>query len=145
MRWKVVIFSLVMPGLGQWLNKQYLKSIFFICIEHILNRLAYINKALYFDLNGLHEEALSIVNVEYAMFYPGIYVLCALDSLLHVKETNNSVFLYWFALAGLLGTVGVIYARFVPVPVFSVGLMMVIFILIGTFHCTKINHSTELT
>ncbi|UFU00077.1 hypothetical protein KO561_03685 [Radiobacillus kanasensis] len=131
---------MIMPGLGQLLNRQYLKAIVFLIGEHILNFLAKVNKALYLDLNGFHREAVEIVHIEFAMFYPGFYVLCVLDSVINAGKTEDKRFINWFALAGLIGTVGVIFSPRNPfMPVFSVGVFMVIFMLVGSFVCRKYN------
>lgn len=139
MRIKTALSSIVMPGLGQLLNRQYIKAITFLIIEHIINRLSHINQALYLDMNGLHKEALTVVNYEFAMFYPGFYVLIVLDAVINTKETINTKFIYWFILSGILGTIGIIYSRFIPIPVFTVGFSMAVLMLIGTIHCSKTN------
>ncbi|MRG87594.1 hypothetical protein [Salinibacillus xinjiangensis] len=139
MRIRTALLSIVMPGLGQLFNRQYIKSITFLIIEHSINRLSHLNQALYLDMNGLHKEALSVVNYEFAMFYPGFYVLVVLDAVMNTKETKDTKFIYWFILSGLLGTVGIIYSRFIPIPVFTVGFSMAVLMLIGTIHCSKNN------
>ncbi|GAA0492700.1 hypothetical protein GCM10008986_18840 [Salinibacillus aidingensis] len=139
MRIRTALISIVMPGLGQLLNLQYIKAITFLIIEHFINRLSHINQALYLDMNGLHKEALAVVNYEFAMFYPGFYVLVVLDAVINTKETKDTKFIYWFILSGMLGTMGIIYSRLITIPVFTVGFSMAVLMLIGTFHCSKNN------
>ena len=139
LRIRVALLSIVMPGLGQILNRQYIKSFVFLIIEHLINRLSHINKALLLDMNGLHREALEIINYEYVMFYPGFYVLCVLDSVINAKVTKDTRFIYWFILAGLSGTTGIIYSSFIPMPIFTVGFLMIVLLLIGTVYCSKNN------
>lgn len=139
LRLRAVLLSLVMPGLGQILNRQYIKAIVFLLLEHAINRLSFLNQALLLDMNGMHKEALGTINFQYALFYPGFYVMCALDSVINAKETNDTKFVYWFILAGITGTVGIIYSRFIPTPVFTVGVIMVVLIIAGTIDAEKRN------
>ncbi|UHA58631.1 hypothetical protein KDJ21_017570 [Metabacillus litoralis] len=73
-RFCAAILSILMPGLGQLFNKQFFKAIVLLFIEHTINRLSHLNTGLMLSFNGNHQEALQILNYEYVLFYPGLYV-----------------------------------------------------------------------
>lgn len=126
-----------MPGMGQIHNKQFLKGIVILLFEHGINRLSHINSALMLSFNGHHNEALQLINYEYALFYPGFYTLCVLDSVIYAEPKPNKDCSSWFVVSGLLATFGVIYSRFIPMPLLTVGSSMIILMLIGTYVCSK--------
>jgi hypothetical protein len=91
MRHISALFTLLMPGCGQIYNGQIIKGIFFLIIEHYDNAFGKINKAIYLDLNGLHHEALNVVNFQYLLFYPGFYAFCTWDAWFHAKPDADKV------------------------------------------------------
>jgi hypothetical protein len=60
-----------MPGFGQIYNRQFIKGVIFVVIEHFDNMVGKINKAIYLDLNGFHQQALEAVVYDGMLFYPG--------------------------------------------------------------------------
>lgn len=134
------ILSIVMPGVGQLYNRQFLKSLMILLIELFTNRLAHINSALLICMNGNYTKSLEMLNYDYAMFYPSFYILSVFDAVLCAKANPNMNGAIWFALSGLTGTIGIVYGKFIPIPLFSVGLVMIILMLVGTYVCSKSNH-----
>lgn len=136
-RFLAAILSFVMPGLGQIHNRQFIKAIILLLIEHVLNRLAHINSALMLCLNGQHIESINLLNYEYALFYPGFYALCVYDSVLNAEKKPNINGAFWFILTGIIGCLAIIYIRFVPIPIFTTGILMIILMSIGTYVCSR--------
>jgi hypothetical protein len=62
MRNIAVLFSLLMPGFGQIFNRQFIKGVIFIILEHFDNMVGNINNAIQLDFNGFHQQALEVVN-----------------------------------------------------------------------------------
>ncbi|HZG58005.1 MAG TPA: hypothetical protein VEZ38_16050 [Paenibacillus sp.] len=126
------VISIVMPGGGQIYNRQFIKGFVFFFLEHIINYLAFINKAIYLDFNGYRIEALNQVNYQFALFYPGIYVLGVYDAYRNAKiEDVNSNAAIFFIIGGLLGTFSIVYSNHLPFPLLLGGLSMCVPILIG--------------
>ncbi|WP_309123133.1 hypothetical protein [Paenibacillus sp.] len=129
------VFAIIMPGLGQIYNGQILKGFAYLIIEHVVNTLARINQSIYLDFNGLHAEALQNVNYQFALFYPGIYIIGILDAYRNaVKDVPPAPAVDpYFIAAGFLGTVSVIYPRFLPFPLLLGGGAIIVPILIGVW------------
>jgi hypothetical protein len=125
-------FSILMPGIGQIYNGQFVKGIAFLLIEHFDNILGNINTAIHLDFNGQHKEALHIANFEYVLFYPGFFVFFVWDAWYFAKPgADKSKSPIPFLLGGILGLFSVIYSSHIPMPTMTTGLMMIIPMLIG--------------
>jgi hypothetical protein len=114
-----------MPGFGQFYNRHFFKGVLFLAIEHIVNSLSGINKAIYLDFNGFHERALQTINYQFALFYPGVLATMAWESFASAKDNhpgNKPAIL--FLLTGTLGTFAAIYANYLPFPLLSGGLVI---------------------
>lgn len=133
MRVLAVLLAMVMPGLGQVLNKQYIKALVIFLAEHVINTLANVNAALYLDLNGQHHQALEIVNFQYALFYPGVLVIGTWDAYANAKSDVNKNAAYYFLVAGFMGTIAIIFSTHIPFPTVSAGALMIVIILFGAF------------
>ena len=136
-RFCAAILSILMPGLGQLFNKQFFKAIVLLFIEHTINRLSHLNTGLMLSFNGNHQEALQILNYEYVLFYPGLYVFFVYDSVINTESKYNKNSAFYFCLSGLVGTFGVLYGRYIPMPMITVGILMILLMLIGTYVSSK--------
>ncbi|MBM7654438.1 hypothetical protein [Neobacillus cucumis] len=132
MRNIAALFSLLMPGFGQIYNKQFIKGIAFLVIEHFDNWTGNINKAIQLDLNGFHHQALESVMYDGMLFYPGFYVYAVWDAWYYAKMGANKVLTTIpFLIGGFLGEFGAIFARKLPIPALTVGLLMIIPSIVG--------------
>lgn len=132
MRNIAALFSILMPGFGQIYNRQFVKGVAFILLEHFDNMYGNINKAIYLDFNGLHEEAVNVLNYEGALFYAGFYVYVVWDAWYYAKEgANKTTTAIPFLIGGFLGVMATIYASKLPYPVLSIGLFMIIPMIVG--------------
>lgn len=123
---------MVMPGGGQIYNKQILKGFVFFFWEHTLNYLAFINKAIYLDFNGHHSQALSVIDHQFALYYPGIYVLGVYDAFQDAgNEAPNKKAAIFFILGGLFGTGSIIFSNYLSIPLLFGGLSMIVPMLVG--------------
>jgi hypothetical protein len=127
MRVIAMLFSLLMPGFGQIYNRQFVKGIIFVLVEHYDNIFGQINAAIQLDFNGLHQEALNIVDYRYLLFYPGFYAYCAWDAWFGAKEGADKVkTAIPFVIGGFLGLFASIYASYLPIPSLTASVMMII-------------------
>lgn len=131
------LLSFVMPGLGQVHNHQFTKGIILLILEHILNKLSNINASLMLSFSGQHNEALQLINYDFALFYPGFYALCTYDAVLYSgankNSMNNSFAPFWFFLSALIGCLGIFYSQHIPMPVITIGMTIIFIMLIGTY------------
>lgn len=127
-----VLLAIVMPGVAQIVNRHYLKGILFLILEHLINYFAHLNRAIYLDLNGFHTKALQTLSYDFALFYPGFFTLTIWDAFVYATSNppSNKAAIF-FLIGGFLGTVVVIYSRYVPFPLLSGGLSIIIPLLLG--------------
>jgi len=134
MRSIAALFSMLMPGVGQMYNNQFVKGVVFLIIEHYDNVFGTINKAIHMDFNGAHAEALKVVDYQYLLFYPGFYAFCVWDAWFHAKAgANKTTTAITFLIAGFLGKFAAIFSAHLPIPSLTCGLVMVIPMLAGMF------------
>jgi hypothetical protein len=121
------LFSILMPGFGQVYNRQFVKGIIFLIIEHYDNTLGHINEAIHLDFNGFHQEAINVIKFEYMLFYPGFYVYCVWDAWFFAKLGADKIkTAIPFLLGGFLGCIASIYSSHIPIPALTIGLVMII-------------------
>jgi|GEM_PF-761064 len=126
MRETAAFFSILMPGVGQMYNGQIIKGIVFMLIEHFDNSFGKINKAIYLDFNGFHQQALEVLQHDFAMFYPGFYVYVVWDSYYNGEPHGNKKTAIPFVIAGFLGEIATIFSKYLPIPTLTIGLSMLI-------------------
>jgi hypothetical protein len=126
------LFSMLMPGFGQLYNRQFLKAVFLLTVEHYDNVLGRINTAIYLDFNGFHQKALEAANFQYVLFYPGFYAYTVWDAWYHAKpHANKAKTGIPFLIGGFLGEFGAIFASRLSIPTLTVGLLMVVPMITG--------------
>jgi hypothetical protein len=127
MRNIAALFSMLMPGFGQIYNRQFLKGVFLLIVEHYDNVYGNINYAIHLDLNGFHQKALEVTNFQYMLFYPGFYAYTVWDAWYYAKpnadKTKSAV---PFFIGGVLGEFGAIFATRLSIPTLTVGLLMIL-------------------
>lgn len=132
MRVIAALFSILMPGFGQIYNRQFIKGIIFVILEHYDNVTANINRAIQLDFNGFHQQALEAVIYDGLLFYPGFYAYAVWDSWFYAKEgANKTKTAIPFIISGFLGEFGAIYASKLPIPPLTTGLLLIIPMIIG--------------
>ncbi|WCK52835.1 hypothetical protein PP175_15545 [Aneurinibacillus sp. Ricciae_BoGa-3] len=125
------LFSILMPGTGQMFNKQFIKGVTFMFIEHWDNVSGHINQAIYLDLIGFHKKSWEAIDYTYAPFYPGFYVYVVWDAAYRASSQGSKLSAIIFVIAGFLGEFATLYAEFLPFPALTIGLIMIIPMLIG--------------
>jgi hypothetical protein len=121
------LFSILMPGFGQVYNRQFVKGIIFLIIEHYDNTLGHINEAIHLDFNGFHQNAINVTDFGYMLFYPGFYAYCIWDAWFFAKPGADKVkTAIPFLIGGFLGCIASIFASHIPIPTLTTGLIMII-------------------
>lgn len=88
MRVIAALFSILMPGLGQVYNRQFVRGIIFLIIEHYDNVLAHTNAAIHLDFNGFHKDAINVVDFGNLLFYPGFLCILCLGRLVFCESRS---------------------------------------------------------
>jgi TM2 domain-containing membrane protein YozV len=74
-----VLWSIAIPGFGQFLNKKYIKGIALILLEFIINVKANINTLIVLSFYGQTELAVQQADYQWLMFYPCVYIYSIWD------------------------------------------------------------------
>jgi hypothetical protein len=134
MRVVAALFSMLMPGCGQFYNREFIKGLTFIIIEHFDNTLGHVNKAIHLDFTGFHREAIAATDFQYMLFYPGFYAYCIWDAWYHAKPGNDKTkTAIPFLVAGFMGTISAIFATSFAWPVVVTSLILIIPMLSGMY------------
>jgi hypothetical protein len=105
------LWSIAIPGFGQFLNERYFKGIVLIVLEFIININAKINMAIVLSFLGKTQQAVEVVNYQWLMFYPCVYLYSIWDAYRDGSEEKEKSLLFLpFAIAAYVETVGVIYS-----------------------------------
>ena len=107
-----VLWSIAIPGFGQFLNKRYFKGIVLIVLEFVINVKANINTAIVLSFLGQTELAVEVSNYQWLMFYPCVYLFSIWDALRDGSKDEGKPLLFLpFAISAYIETIGVIYSR----------------------------------
>jgi hypothetical protein len=106
------LWSIAIPGFGQFLNKRYFKGVVLIILEFVINVKANINTAIVFSFLGQTELAVKVSNYQWLMFYPCVYLYSIWDALRDGSTDEERPLLFLpFAVSAYIETIGVIYSR----------------------------------
>ena len=105
------LWSIAIPGFGQFLNKKYFKGIVLVFLEFLINTNANINTIIVSSFLGETELAVKQANYQWLMFYPCVYLFSIWDAYKDGTDKESPLLFLPFALAAYLETVGVIYSK----------------------------------
>jgi hypothetical protein len=88
-----LMWSIALPGLGQFLNKKYFKGTLFILLEFLINVQSRFNEAIRLSFLGNNKEAIDVIDFQWLMFYPCLYFYAMWDA---VKDAGGGQSPYSF-------------------------------------------------
>jgi hypothetical protein len=106
-----VLWSIAIPGFGQFLNKKYIKGIVLILLEFIINVKANINTLIVLSFYGQTELAVQQADYQWLMFYPCVYIYSIWDAYRDSRENVAPLLSIPFAISAYVETIGVIYSK----------------------------------
>jgi hypothetical protein len=109
-KFEVLMWSLAMPGVGQFLNGKLIKGIVLLVLELIINVQGRLNLAIVHSFQGQIEEAIAITDYQWVMFYPCVYMFGIWDAYRDAGGNERPYSFLPFVFAAYLGTLGVIYS-----------------------------------
>ncbi|GMA60501.1 hypothetical protein NZD89_12860 [Alicyclobacillus fastidiosus] len=104
-----ILWSMAIPGFGQFLNHKYLKGITLILLELLINSGSHLNQIILLSFQGRIPQAIATTNYQWLMFYPCVYMFGIWDAYKDAGGTAPFAYLP-FVLTAFFGTVGVIYS-----------------------------------
>lgn len=107
---EVLFWSIAFPGFGQFLNRKIIKGIIFILLEIIINIQSRFNEIIVLSFHGEMEQALSITNFQWLMFYPCLYFYAMWDAYRDAGGVKHKFAFLPYAFCAYFVTVGLIYS-----------------------------------
>src|SRR5690625_2418720 len=106
---EVLLWSIALPGFGQFLNQQYVKGIVLIILEVIINVKGQVNLVIMQSFLGQISSAINEANYLWLMFYPCVYLFSIWDAYRDAGGDVKYLFIP-FVFSAYIGTIGVIYS-----------------------------------
>ncbi|WP_431800491.1 hypothetical protein [Halobacillus andaensis] len=107
---EVFLWSIAFPGFGQLLNHHYLKGFFFIVLEIIINLYSNFNTAILLSFKGETQKAVDVVDYQWLMFYPCLYMFAIWDAYKHSDSDVPSYSFLPFAFSAYTVTTGLMFS-----------------------------------
>lgn len=107
---EAILWSVAFPGFGQLLNGHLIKGILFIVLEFTINVNSLFNQAIMFSFLGKIEEAAGVVDHQWLMFYPCVYMFAMYDAYKFAEGENPRLSFVPFAFGAYFVTIGLMYS-----------------------------------
>ncbi len=134
---EAILWSIALPGFGQILNGKLIKGLVFIGLEFLINIKSHFNSAILESFRGHIDLASHVINYEWLMFYPCVYMFTMWDAYRDAKGAITFKTYLPFVFGAYFVTVGLTYATQIKVfgaylgPVFLPILFLLPGLLIG--------------
>lgn len=121
---EAVMWSIALPGFAQLLTGNLIKGILFVVLEFLVNVYSNFNKGIMLSFLGETDRALQVMDVQWLMFYPCLYMFAMWDAYRSVMPENEKltflpfVFSAYFVTVGLMVSPKIKIMGVFPGPVF---------------------------
>jgi hypothetical protein len=105
-----LLWSIALPGFGQLLNGKYLKGIFFILLEIVINVQSHFNEIILLSFNGEIGKAIDHTEYQWLLFYPCIYFFAIWDAYKDAGGDKEPYSFLPFLLSACFVTMGLMYS-----------------------------------
>ncbi|MEC0226119.1 hypothetical protein [Paenibacillus alba] len=112
-----LLWSIALPGFGQFLNKKYLKGVVLIALEVLINVQSDLNVSIQMSFQGNIAGAIETTDYEWLMFYPCVYMFGIWDAYRDADEKEQPLSFLPYVSAAFFATVGMIYSPYFLGPV----------------------------
>ncbi|WP_047986429.1 hypothetical protein [Ornithinibacillus californiensis] len=136
-RIQLLIWSSILPGIGQFMNQKYMKGIVLIALVLIVNIQSNYNETIILSLYGNTDEAIKTIDYQWLLFYPCIYFFAMYDAFKDAKGKDLPYSFLPFVFATYTATLGIIFSSNFRVwgvqlgPVFLPALFLLPGLLVG--------------
>ncbi|NRD79476.1 hypothetical protein HPT25_19115 [Bacillus sp. BRMEA1] len=107
---EALLWSIALPGFGQFLNRKYLKGLLFVFLEFLINTQSHFNEVILFSFLGEIEKAIALTNYQWLMFYPCLYFFAMWDAFKDAGGGKDPYIYLPFVFSAYFVTVGCIYS-----------------------------------
>jgi hypothetical protein len=105
-----LLWSIALPGFGQFLNRKYFKGTVFLVLEFLVNVQANFNQVIIYSFHGEIQKAIEQTSYNWLMFYPCLYFFAMWDAYKDAGGGKKPNSFYPFAFGAFTVTVGLIYS-----------------------------------
>jgi predicted transporter len=112
---EAILWSIALPGFAQILNKKLAKGFVFIFLEFLINVNSNFNSAIMASFLGEIDKAFQIVNYQWLMFYPCVYMFAMWDAFKDAEGESSPYSFFPFVFGAYFVTVGLMYS-----PIFKI-------------------------
>lgn len=130
---EVLLWSIALPGFGQFLNRKYIKGIVLILLEFFINIQSHLNTVIISSFHGDIIQAITETNYQWLLFYPCVYLFGIWDAYRDAGGGKEPFSYLPFVFSAYLGTIGVIYSSTLRVMDILLGpiWLSILFLLLG--------------
>lgn len=105
-----LMWSIALPGFGQFLNGKIIKGIVLVALEFLINVKANFNKIILLSFNGKINTAVLETDFQWLMFYPCLYFFSMWDAVKDAGGGKDPFSFLPYVFAAFFVTVGVIFS-----------------------------------
>ena len=107
---ETLLWSIALPGFGQFLNGKLIKGIVLIFLEFIVNVQSNFNEIIIFSFHGEIEKAIDRAEYQWLMFYPCLYFYAIWDAFKDAGGGKDRTSFLPLVFAAYFVTIGCIYS-----------------------------------
>jgi hypothetical protein len=132
-RLEAVLWNIAFPGFSQLLSGQYIKGILFVFLEFLINSKSQFNLAIMYSFIGEMERAYSVLNYQWIMFYPCVYMFAIWDAYRFAMPEDEKLSFLPFVFSAYFVTVGIMYSTKMTIFKMNIGpiFLPILFLLPG--------------
>ncbi|MFB6469499.1 hypothetical protein ACE38V_22460 [Cytobacillus sp. Hz8] len=105
-----LIWSIALPGFGQYLNGKYFKGTVFLILEFLINIQSNFNQIILLSFHWEISDAIKHANYQWLMFYPCLYFFSMWDAVKDAGGGKDPISFLPYALTAFFVTVGLIFS-----------------------------------
>jgi hypothetical protein len=105
-----LMWSIALPGFGQFLNGKYFKGAVLLILEFLINVQANFNQIILLSFHGEIGEAIKQANYQWLMFYPCLYFFSMWDAVKDAGGGKDSNSYLPYVSTAFFVTVGLIFS-----------------------------------
>lgn len=105
-----LIWSIALPGFGQYLNGEYFKGTIFLVLEFLINIQSNFNQVILMSFHWEIIEAIKHTNYQWLMFYPCLYFFSMWDAVKDAGGGKDLTSFFPYVFTAFLVTIGLIFS-----------------------------------
>ncbi|MDT3766308.1 hypothetical protein [Priestia filamentosa] len=107
---EALLWSIALPGFGQFLNGKHIKGIVFVFLEFLINVKGHFNIIIISSFQGDIKEAIEQADYQWLLFYPCLYFFAMWDACKDAGGGKGKYSFLPFVFCAYFVTVGCIYS-----------------------------------